>query len=83
MVSSMFLQAADMPDEARQTGSVLWFRPDKAFGYLAVDGENRDIFFHVSEWFHVYDPRKGDRVSFIASADKNGRPRARQVVVVE
>jgi cold shock CspA family protein len=68
--------------ERRQNGSVLWFKPDKGYGFIRID-ERRDIFFHASEWIHDEDPRKDDRVSFIEATDNTGRPRARQVVVVE
>ena len=35
--------------QQRLTGAVVWFKPDKGFGFVAIDGENRDLFFHSSE----------------------------------
>lgn len=39
---------------------------DKGFGFIAVDGEDKDLFFHKNELKDVNfeDLRAGDRVSF-------------------
>jgi cold shock CspA family protein len=67
----------------RLTGNVAWFALEKGYGFIAIDGLSRDLFFHVRDWVHEADPRKGDRVSFIEDTDRAGRPCACQVVVVE
>ncbi len=34
---------------AKKTGKVKIFNPEKGFGFIVMEGENRDIFFHYSQ----------------------------------
>lgn len=53
---------------------------DKGFGFITVDGEDKDLFFHGNELKGVtYDELKvGDRVSF-EKADSEKGPNATNV----
>ena len=46
---------------------------DKGFGFIAVDGEDKDLFFHSNELKNVKfeELKEGDRVSF----DKTDSPK--------
>jgi CspA family cold shock protein len=71
------------PDEApRLTGTVKWFNQNKGSGFIAID-DYRDIFMHISQWVHERDPEKGDKVTFVEDKGRDGRPYARQIVVVK
>jgi cold shock CspA family protein len=69
--------------QQRLTGSVLWFNLDKHYGFIRIDGQSRDIFFHGSDWTEERDPHAGARVQFVEGAGRSGKPCARQIVVIE
>ncbi len=65
-------------------GTIKTLRDDRGFGFIAPDGENRDIFFHSSavEYPATFDQlREGQRVEFVVGTDPRnpGRERADQV----
>jgi len=53
---------------------------DKGFGFIAVEGEEKDYFFHASELQDVAfnDLREGDMVTFEAARGDKG-PQAQKV----
>ncbi len=56
---------------------------DKGFGFIAIDGESKDLFFHGNDLSGVsFDElRTGDKVSFEKSESEKG-PRAVNVTRV-
>jgi len=61
-------------------GTIKTLISDKRFGFITVDGEEKDLFFHANELKDVeYDDLKvGDRVSF-EKADSPKGPNATNV----
>ena len=62
------------------TGTVKWFNPKKGFGFIAPDGEDKDIFVHITA---VQQPGldrldEGDKVEFEDVEDK-GKSKADQL----
>lgn len=68
-------------------GTIKSLRDDRGFGFIAPDGENKDVFFHSSAVEgRVFDQlREGQRVEFEVGEDPRnpGRTRAENVRVVE
>ncbi len=64
-------------------GTIKTLIPDKGFGFITVDGEEKDLFFHKNELKGVeYEELKvGDRVSF-EKADSEKGPNATNVARV-
>jgi len=61
-----------------ETGTVKWFNVTKGFGFLAPDGGDSDLFFHVTE-LRGATVTTNDRVEFERGQDKRGRNVARNV----
>ena len=63
--------------QARQTGTVNFYREDKHCGFIARPGKP-DLFFHAEGLADRYDlPETGDEVSFIEDLDRKlGKIRA-------
>ncbi|CAA9570742.1 MAG: hypothetical protein AVDCRST_MAG88-2308 [uncultured Thermomicrobiales bacterium] len=68
-------------------GTIKSIRDDRGFGFIAPDGENKDIFFHSSAVEgRIFDQlREGQRVEFEAGEDPRnpGRRRAESVRLIE
>ncbi|HEX7651132.1 MAG TPA: cold shock domain-containing protein [Candidatus Paceibacterota bacterium] len=62
-----------------QTGTIARLT-DKGFGFISVEGQEKDIFFHAKELVNTsYDDlREGDKVSFELGDSPKG-PNATQV----
>lgn len=62
------------------TGVVKWFNADKGFGFIKVDGENRDVFVHYSaiQSAGYKSLEENDRVEFTIVQGEKG-PQAQNV----
>ncbi len=65
-------------------GTIKTLRDDRGFGFIAPDGERKDIFFHSSSVEYparFEDLREGQRVEFVPGNDPRNptRERAEQV----
>lgn len=66
-------------------GNVVRFFPERGFGFIHVENENHDYFFHVANVPLEADQdalQTGDRVEFDAG-ERKGRPMAINVCILE
>lgn len=65
------------------TGTVKWYNPDRAYGFIARDDGKGDVFVHRSALDAVPSGtlREGDRVSFTVGMGPKG-PRAENVRLI-
>ena len=55
------------------TGRVKWFNAGKGYGFIAVEGHEKDIFVHLSDVETGQALREGQRVSFVPQQGRKGR----------
>ena len=67
----------------RQTGTVKWFDDRKGFGFIKLDGEEKDVFVHHSaiEAVGFKSLSEGQRVEFTVEQGQKG-PAAVQVRLI-
>jgi cold shock CspA family protein len=69
-------------DQITKTGIVRQYIETRGFGFITAD-DGADVFFHISAVGEQFgEPTKGDRVTFVPGAGRDGRPRANKVVVL-
>ena len=68
----------------RLTGSVVFYAPQKKFGFLRADNAERDCFFHIDNYRGSAMPGTGDRVTFLAEVDprRSDRQRAKDIIPI-
>ena len=60
-------------------GSIKSWRRDRGFGFINVNGQDDDVFVHISELRSLgRPPRIGDEISFSIETQENGKVRAIQ-----
>ena len=58
-------------------GSIKSWRRDRGFGFINVNGQDDDVFVHISELRSLgRPPRIGDKISFSIETQENGKVRA-------
>jgi cold shock CspA family protein len=66
-------------------GRVIFYAPEKKFGFLRADGADSDTFFHIDNYLGPSTPKTDDRVAFSSEIDprRNDRRRAKQITPIE
>ena len=66
------------------TGNVKWFNPAKGFGFIAPEGEGKDVFIHASalERAGIGGLTEGQRIEYEVVAGRDGRGSAENVRLV-
>jgi cold shock protein len=62
---------------------VKWYDQCRGYGFIIVDNGG-ELFFHATALpDDAAEPRQGERVKFTTGKSRDGKPRAKQVTVVE
>ena len=69
----------------RETGTVLWFKEKKGFGFIKPDEDGPDLFVHVSDvaTTGLNSLPDGQRVSFQRDSHGDGRFYATKLMLLE
>jgi len=65
----------------RTSGKIRHWNAEKRYGFITSDSGADNVFVHLSAFTSpIPPPRVGDQVSFLSSTDRQGRPRAEDVL---
>jgi cold shock CspA family protein len=65
-----------------QTGTIIFWRDDKKYGFIKRDagGGDGDVFCHINNC--IEEPQQGDRVKYVEKPGRNGKPEAIGVEII-
>ena len=69
----------------RETGTVLWFKEKKGFGFVKPDEAGPDLFIHISDVdaLGLRTLAEGQRISFKRASHGDGRFYATKLAIIE
>lgn len=85
--STRAIGAGAMSDQemGMATGSVKWFNAEKGFGFIAPEGQGKDVFVHVSalQRAGIEGLAEGQKIEFEVIAGRDGRGAAENVRLLD
>ena len=63
-----------------QSGKVKHYNEEKGYGFIDVDNQSEDVFFHISKWKLSQPPQVGQQVYFYTERNDKKQLRATQVI---
>ena len=66
------------------TGTVKWFDGARGFGFIALEGDSKDLFVHISEVEKagLSTLKEGQKVEFEVALCKNGKTQAEKLKAI-
>ena len=60
-----------------KTGKIKWFNPKKGYGFIDQDGDDKDMFIHITALQHanISGLNEGDKISYDVE-EENGKASA-------
>ncbi|WP_230655648.1 ribonuclease domain-containing protein [Psychrobacter sp. I-STPA10] len=62
-----------------QSGKVKHYNEDKGYGFIDVDNQSEDVFFHISKWKLSQPPQVGQQIYFDSQRNDKNQLRATKV----
>lgn len=61
-------------------GAIKTYNENRGFGFIKIEGEEKDLFFHVTDFTHKqYPPKIGEKLKF-RIVSETGKIRAENIV---
>jgi CspA family cold shock protein len=64
-----------MVEEVKISGTIKWYNTQKGYGFIKVDGRDKDIFFHAKQWNVIASnspPIEGEKLTFVIADGPKG-----------